>query len=130
VLVRIAGNLVVRVGAFACGVISVLCGTWVSLLALIYSSALRLPDPDPALDGDPCCGYPDTWSEVVLGGTYAVATGIAALGLITAGGLLIWSAMINGLPPRVRGSRLLRAGGVLAVACGAAVPLSWVLWTD
>ena len=100
-----------RFASSAVGVLSVLAGLWVSLLALIYTSALQRPDPNPALDGDPCCAHPDSWGEVAIGGVYFIATAIAAIGLVGGGVILVWSAMGGGVPERVKRSRLLRVGG-------------------
>ena len=108
----------------------VLAGCWVILLALVLSAALRQPNPDPSLDGEPCCAYPDTWADVAIGAGYTVATAIAAVGIIGLGVVAMTSAVQNQIPTRVRRSGFLRWFGATALACAIAVPLSWVVWPD
>jgi hypothetical protein len=117
-----------RVSA-ACGAIVCLpLGLWVALLALIYSAALRRPNPDPRLDGDPCCGYPDTWGDVLGGGTYTIAIASVAIGLLVAGAALLRSAAKVRVPGFVRRRRrFLWWYGISCVGCSIAVPLSWLV---
>jgi hypothetical protein len=101
---------------------------WVTLLALIFSAAFQTPNPDPGLDGDPCCGYPDTWTDVAVGGAYFLATLIAAIGFMGAGVTCLVAAVRGRVPDRARRSVWLRRGAVVALGCAIAVPASWVLW--
>ena len=66
--------------ALACLPLIVL-GLWVSLFALIaFSVGAQRPDPT-VLDGDPCCGYPDTWGDVARALSFGVAIGYVAVAL-------------------------------------------------
>jgi hypothetical protein len=86
---------------------------WVILLAGIYSSAFQHPDPNPALDGDPCCGHPDTWGDVLAGGIYFAATLSVALGLLAAAVTLV-PALREALEGRFDAHHALWVGAILA----------------
>ena len=121
-----------RVGArLAVGVAGLMlfaAGVWVTLLALLFGAvSFQTPDPDRP-SGDPCCGYPDTWTEVAIGGIYTAATAIAAIGFLAAGVVCLVTAVTGRVPDRVRRSTFLRRGAVVTLACAVAVPLSWVVW--
>jgi hypothetical protein len=116
-----------RVTAACAAVVCLPLGLWVALLALVYSAALRRPNPNPRLDGDPCCGHPDTWSDVLVGGTYTIAIASVAIGLLVAGAALLRSAATGRAPGLVRRRRrFFRWYGISCVGCSIAVPLSWL----
>ena len=91
-----------RLAAAAGAAAALLAALWTALLAMVASSLLRVPNADPALDGDPCCPHPDTWGQVALG---ALAVGVlvfAALALLVATSTLTGIAASGSLPPSVR----------------------------
>ena len=101
-------------------------GLWVCLLALLYTTAFQRPDPNPALDGDPCCGHPDTWGDVVVGSVYFAATLSAAIGLLAASTALGMHAA-TGKSPQLAHTRRARLVALYCFCCGLAVPASWVV---
>jgi len=125
----VAWEVARRTGLVLAGVVLILAGAWVSLLAFLYAAvAFREPNPDPSLDGDPCCDHPDTWTDVAVGSVYFAATAVAALGLIGCGLMLWWAAQRGSVPPQLRRSKALRRAGVVALVCGVGVPASWLVW--
>jgi hypothetical protein len=87
-------SLGVRATSSLAAIAAFLTGAWVSLVAGIYTSAFQSPNPDPALDGDPCCGHPDTWGNVIVGGIHFAALAIVALGLLTLSFILFSSGSL------------------------------------
>ena len=73
-----------RVLAFMLAPALALLGIMALWLAVL-DALISFQDPSPLIeDGDPCCGYPDTWTEVALGGVTAVAIAVIACGLFVA----------------------------------------------
>jgi hypothetical protein len=85
--------------AFA-GVVSLAAALWLSLLALIETSAFQSPNAAPGLDGDPCCAHPDTWGDVVIGGAAFVAIGLVALAAYAGASVLLGTALLGRVPRR------------------------------
>jgi hypothetical protein len=83
--------------------VAALAALWTLVVALIATSLLRVPNADPALDGDPCCAYPDTWGDVALG-----VFSLAALALVG------HQITVAALP-------------VASVVCAFAVPVVWAV---
>ena len=90
-------------------------------LWVMFAVAVSAQAPDPfVIDGDPCCGHPDTWGEVAEGAAWAL--GLALLdGLLVALAvtLLFWAA--NRRRPRPKRLALLPGGALLATALVLAV---------
>ena len=114
-----------RALALVSGPIAIAAGLWVSLLAMIYTSAWRRPDPSVP-DGDPCCGHPDTWADVAFGTVYALAIGFVAITLIGAGAGLVAACATGRVSALVRRPAAVLSGA-LGVGLAAAVPASWLL---
>ena len=127
---RLRGRAAIaRIGLAAAALAALLAAAWVALLAVIYTTYFQSPDPNQALDGDPCCAHPDTWTDVIIGGVYFSAVTVASLGFLTLGIVLGWSALRGGVPTPVRRrARALWRAGIVASACALAVPASWVIW--
>lgn len=115
-----------RISAAAVGSAAALFGLWVCVIAGIYTSAFQRPDPNPALDGDPCCFYPDNWGEVLIGSIYFIAILSAGLGLLAAGSALSKFGATGRLPRYAR-TRTARWLGAFSLFCAVSVPLSWVV---
>lgn len=100
-LIAITGDRVRRqllrrgLAAFAAVVLVVvaLAGTFIILLGGAVSA--QAPDPFVA-DGDPCCGHPDTWTEVATGLAWTLGL-IVIEGMVVAGAiaLICWSAKMS-----------------------------------
>jgi hypothetical protein len=90
-------------------------------LAIAWLSiAVAAQRPDPSVpDGDPCCGHPDTWAEVVGG----IGLGVAVAAICVA---VLYLAMIfgefafKGARPRVLRLRRLIASLSTVLAVSAA----------
>ncbi len=101
-----------------------LCALSLSALSVLVAAQR----PDPAIpDGDPCCGHPDTWNEVVQGVGYGAALGFVGGGLLLLAATLLAIAVTGRLPawtarPSVR--RLAVGWALLAL-----VLLGWPLVT-
>jgi hypothetical protein len=96
--------------------------------ASICTSYFRSPNPDPSLDGDPCCADPDTWWDVVTGRAYFLALAIVAVGLVLLTTTLASVALTGSEPEFVRRRRgAARAFTVASVVCALGVPASWPL---
>jgi hypothetical protein len=107
---------------------SLVAGLWVAALALIYTSYFRSPNPDPSLDGDPCCAHPDTWWDVVMGGAYFLAVATVAVGLALLTTTLASVALTGTQPAFLRGRRAAtRAFAAACLVCAVGVPTSWAL---
>jgi hypothetical protein len=98
-------------GLAAVGIL--LVAAWgVLFIMLVVVISARAPDPFIA-SGDPCCGHPDTWSEVAWG--VALALGyvlLDALLVCVAIALLGWAATRRW--PRLKRLALLPGGAALA----------------
>jgi hypothetical protein len=117
-----------RVTALVGAVMAIIFGSFAAMLALLYTSELRSPDPDPRLDGDPCCGYPDTWADVAIGGVYFLVVAFVALAALGAGGILASGAILGRFPAGLRRrERLLGRLGAAAALGAVAVPASWAV---
>ena len=58
---RSVGRMAAALGGAALGLFALWAGLWVLLVGLGAGQA-----PDPFVDdGDPCCGHPDTWPQVL-----------------------------------------------------------------
>lgn len=70
-----------RVGAAVLAV-ALLPAAWFATVMLLFGGLINAQEPDPAVnDGDPCCGYPDTWNEVGQGFVFTVIAG-AVIGML------------------------------------------------
>ena len=89
---------------------------WVMLAVGISAQA-----PDPfVIDGDPCCGHPDTWGEVAEGAAWSLGLALLdALLVAVAVTLLSWAATRR--RPRLRRLALLPGGALLATALVLAI---------
>ena len=89
-----------RASALCVALAAAWAGAWALVISLL-GLAMASQKPDPTVpDGDPCCGYPDTWGEV------AASAGAGSLGLaITAGLLCVAGAAtmfaLTGRVPRI-----------------------------
>ena len=117
-------SLPARVLAGLAAVASVAAGLWVSLVALLFLAISAQP-PDPeVLDGDPCCGHPDDWKEVVTGLGLGLALAYVALALVCCGAILLATGVAGRVPRFVRRHEGgLRAAGVLAAVDAVVVGL-------
>ena len=91
--------------------------------AIFLSGANSAQAPDPFIpNGDPCCGHPDTWSEVAAGVAWTLGC-ILIDGLLIAGAvaLFVWSA--TAAWPRWRRLLLIPAAGLVAGVAVFAVVL-------
>lgn len=97
--------------------------TWGTLwVFLVGAIAAQRPDPD-APDGDPCCGVPDTWGEVVGTAAGAVASAlVVGLLLAFAANLIHWALTSRWLRPERLA--LIPAIGVGLTALGIAIGLA------
>jgi hypothetical protein len=99
-----------------------LCAAY-NLLLIVFFGAVSLAAPDPTIiDGDPCCGHPDTWGEVAFGLMwtfgFVVVEGLI-LGLVC--GLVGYAA--SGRWPAWRRLALVPVVTVAVAAVAIAVPL-------
>jgi hypothetical protein len=119
-----------RLAALAWGGVALGAAAPLSLLAVFAAAGLAKPNPDPALDGDPCCAHPDTWGDVAATAFFAAASSIVVLGLVGLAAILVWSAVEGGLPPAVRRSRLVRRAGAFVLLWGLALLLTLLTWVE
>jgi hypothetical protein len=109
-----------RVVAFISSLVVLAAAAWGALFVFLAADyAAKAPDPSVS-DGDPCCGTPDTWGEVLEGTAgsllFAVMDGvIVALGI----SLLSWG--IRNRRPRWRRLALVPSACVCAVALAIAI---------
>jgi hypothetical protein len=105
--------LAARALAGLVGVGVLLFAAWAVLItALIGGLSARAPDPF-APDGDPCCGHPDTWSDVAWGlawtlGFVLIDALLASIGIA----LLSWATRQRW--PRLKRLAMLPAGALIA----------------
>lgn len=116
---RSVGRMAAALGGAALGLFALWASLWVLLVGLGAGQA-----PDPFVDdGDPCCGHPDTWPQVLawasvtLVGTALVAA-LGAVAICAVG----WGRTGRRPPWRTRLVRL-PAGAVAVMALGVAVAL-------
>jgi hypothetical protein len=125
---RLAARWSRRALAAVAGPLFAVAAAWTFAVALIATSLLRSPNPDPALDGDPCCPHPDTWGEVVLGLFSAAALAVVSLGLAVLA-VAFGGVAVTGSPPMLlrRHRRKLGMLAVACVVCACAVPVVWAV---
>lgn len=87
-------------------------------VALGITVSAQAPDPFVST-GDPCCGHPDDWVEVVMGMAGGIVMAAIVGGLLAlAVALLFWS--VRRRPPRWRRLALVPLGvACVALVCGA-----------
>jgi hypothetical protein len=115
-----------RLAALAGAPLMALGAVWLLLLAVIGTSLLRSPNPDPALDGDPCCWYPDNWLQVALGAFGVLALVVIALALVGLAAALLWVAVSGRSPELVRRHQS-KLGLILFFGFGGVFSLPMVL---
>lgn len=97
-------------------------------VALIATSLLRVPNADPALDGDPCCPYPNTWGDVLLGAFGVAALAVVALGLLTLAVAMGGVAAAGRQPALLRRHRrIVRVLALASAVCAFALPVVWAV---
>jgi hypothetical protein len=106
--------------------LAALAALGILLVAFIATSLLRAPNPDPMLDGDPCCPYPDSWLEVAFGTLLFIALVVVALALILLAVALSWVALTGQAPELVRRHQA-KLGIVLFTAAGGLFSLPMLL---
>jgi hypothetical protein len=103
-MVALVGSLVVFAAA-----------AWGALfLALVASYAGTPPDPT-AVDGDPCCATPDTWSAALWVGAWSLIYAAVEGAIVALGCALVWWA-VRRRWPRWRRLALVPGGAVVVVA--------------
>lgn len=104
-----------RLLAGLAGVALLLVALWGALwVMLAVGISAQAPDPF-VIDGDPCCGHPDTWGEVTEGAAWSLGLAlIDALLAAVAVALVGWAAGRR----RPRAKRLALLPGVALVATG------------
>ena len=125
---RLRTELPRRAFAFVASPIAAAAGLWLLMPAFISTSLLRAPNPDPALDGEPCCPYPDTWIDVALGGALVIALVLIAVGLIALA-IALGGVAFTGKPPallRRHGPKLTTAA-LASASCLFVAPMLWAL---
>ena len=94
-------------------------GLW-GVLWVLLGVGIYAEHPDPGVpDGDPCCGHPDTWGEVVEGGAFTAGWAfVDGLLLVVAVALLRHAVRDRTLRRRwfVVGPALCAAAAILAIA--------------
>lgn len=88
-----------------------LFGLWVLLVSLLFVGGIQPPNPY-VTDGDPCCGYPDTWADTRGAAVGALVWQAAGLAVILLGAKLV------GWQQRPR--RIVLVWGAAVVVTGAA----------
>ena len=112
--------LATRLLAAVLGAGILLMAVWgVAFIMLVAGISSQTPDPFIA-DGDPCCGHPDTWGEVAVGVSWALALVLLdALLVCIAAALLSWATTRRW--PRLKRLALLPGGAMLAAILVLAV---------
>lgn len=89
---------------------------WFGFFIALLSVVVAAQHPDPAIpNGDPCCGHPDTWGEVVEGMAWGVGTLIAWAALVYVAVALGKYAATGATPPHGARRRLMIAAALLIV---------------
>lgn len=98
-----------------------LAATWFPLMLGLLMFFIGAQQPDPSVpDGDPCCGHPDTWWEVLSGVGFGALCMIVALGPLTVAAAAV-VGVAEGRPPRwIRARWVRRLGIAWALAVVAA----------
>lgn len=116
---RSVGSALARAGAVLLALAS-LPAVGIGLAVAWFSIVVSAQRPDPSVpNGDPCCGHPDTWGEVV--GGIVLGVGFAAICVA-----LLYFAMflgefaLKGARPRVLRLRRLLASLATVLATSAA----------
>jgi hypothetical protein len=117
-----------RFAALVAAVLAFVVGTAALVIAALSLTAFQRPDPDPALDGDPCCWHPDTWTDVAVGGGFFAVVAFVAFAFLGASGLLVASAVLGRFPASLRGrGRMIRRLAIAAAVGAVAIPTSWIV---
>lgn len=118
-----------RVGMVVGGVATALVAAWLSVWVLLVA-AISLQSPDPQVpNGDPCCGHPDTWGEVITGGAVTLTAGLLVIGLLVCGAVLALSGALGGRMSRARRRALLRVFGALGLAGAVGTAVLYAVWS-
>lgn len=99
-----------------------LLGLWSSSLSLIWGIVPQSPNPY-AMDGDPCCGVPDTWAQTREWAFWSWLWLGAAVAVAVSGVLRITGA-IRGRPPSWRWLPISVAAAM--TAAGVAIVIAYV----
>jgi hypothetical protein len=112
-----------RTIAAIAGAVAVLLSLYFSLWAML-GAAIAAQRPDPAVpDGDPCCAYPDSWSQVA-GWSFAALSFASTVALVFTGGVACLSYAWVGRRPRWRRLRWIPIGAVALTAAAMAISLA------
>ncbi len=115
--------------AAALGFLSALAACLSALSLSAFSMLVAAQRPDPAIpDGDPCCGHPDTWGEVVQGVGYGVALSLIGGGLLLLAAILLAIAVTGRSPAWTARTSVRRLG--VGWALVVLVLLAWPVVTD
>ena len=114
------GRLVAAIAGLAALPLALFGALWAWLGAAI---AAQRPDP-LIIDGDPCCGHPDTWGEVGDWSFWAL-TMVSTDALLFAGACACLGYAGNGCWPRWRRLRWIPVGAVAVTAAVLALALAW-----
>ena len=93
-------------------------GTFIALFGL--GTLTQRPDPTVP-DGDPCCGHPDTWGDVVIGGLYGLVALVGVGALTYVGWRLGHYAMTGRTPTACEMHRGWVATCIVMIACAAVI---------
>jgi hypothetical protein len=117
-----------RFAALTAAVVAVPIGNAALALSVLTTVLLRAPDPDPSLDGDPCCGHPDTWTDVIVGGGFFTVEAFVALTVLGGSGVMATAAILGRFPAALRGrGRVVRRIAAAAALGVVAVPATLAL---
>lgn len=107
---RVAG------GVLACA----LCVVALGLVGFAaFGALLSLQAPDPfVMDGDPCCGHPNTWGEVIEGLGWALLL-VALAGVLVAAAMALLARVSSQARPSLKR---------LALVPGAAIAIAGVIF--
>lgn len=116
-----AGHPAKRATAALIGAAVLLLALWTSLFALLFVGFVAQAPDAFAPDGDPCCGTPDTWSQIFTE-TIAAAVAVVAVALLfaLAFGLLVWARRSRWPGRRTLAAFPAVALGLLALALAVA----------
>lgn len=107
-MIVVAARLLAGLAGGAILLVALWGALWVMLAVGISAQA-----PDPfVIDGDPCCGHPDTWGEVAEGAAWSLGLALLdALLVCVAVTLVAWAATRR--RPRLKRLALLPGGALL-----------------